>query len=87
MGPDGFAKTTALMTVGPIMRNQSPETEFRPRIVDMDEFADFMRRLYVHYYEEARAKFKDADVLEQLHGYSESAPYLQANLKQIASKK
>lgn len=86
LGPDGFARCTALMTVGPIMRNQSPDSEFRQRIADSDEFADFMRRLYVPNYEEARPMFNDPAVLDEMHGSSESRPYFQDQLQYVAKK-
>jgi hypothetical protein len=88
LGPDGFARTTALMVVGPIMRNQSPNAEFiEHRIADAEEFVDFMRRLYVPNYEEARNKFNAHEVLEDYQSSNETRPYMQDALKYIASKK
>lgn len=86
LGPDGFARTTALMTVGPIMRNLSPDSEFTERIADSDEFADFMRRLYIPNYEEARDKFNNHEVLEDLQGSNETRPYMQDILADLALK-
>lgn len=88
LGPDGFARTTALMATGPVMRNQSPGSEFNEhRIADYEEFADFMRRLYVPNYEEAREHFNDPEVLEDLYGCNETRPYLQDLLERLAKMK
>lgn len=87
LGPDGFARATALMDVGPIMRNQSGSAEFHDRIADLAEFTDFMRRLYIPGYEEARDRFNDPDVLDELQGCNETRPYMQDVLQRIAGGK
>lgn len=88
LGPDGFTRTIALMATGPIMRNQSPDAEFKEsRIADNEEFADFMRRLYVPNYEEGRDLFNDHDTLEDLQGCNETRPYMQDILKRLAEQK
>jgi hypothetical protein len=88
LGPDGFARTTALMATGPIMRNQSPGAEFKEhRIADDEEFVDFMRRLYVPNYEEARDLFNGHEVLQDMYGSNETRPYMQDILENLAKRK
>lgn len=88
LGPDGFARATALMAVGPIMRNSSPGAEFKEhRIANDEEFVDFLRRLYVPGYEEAREKFTLPEVLEDWAGANEARPYMQDALARIALTK
>lgn len=86
MGDNGFARATALMSLGPIALCQIPPDEKRQRIADLDEYCDFLRRLFLANYEEARDFFPTPKVQEQHSDSSESRPYFQDHLKKIASK-
>lgn len=85
MGPDGFARATSIMSLGPIALTQIPPDERRARIADMDEYCDFLRRLFLPNYEEAREFFSSKKVQEKYYDSSESRPYFQDYLKLISS--
>jgi hypothetical protein len=86
MGPDGLTRALALMSVGPIILNNHPDSEFAQK-VNTDEFADFLRRLFVPNYEEARPNFDKHEVLDDWHDAGETRPYMQDALIRIAKKK
>jgi hypothetical protein len=53
---------------------------------DIDEFVNFVRRVQVSYYEEARTRFENEDLLRDLADSNELSPYLSKNLKGIIQK-
>lgn len=54
-------------------------------IKDMHEFVDFFRRMQTPYYEEARTKFSNHDLLEWFSDSNEVYPYKSEVLKRIIS--
>ncbi|SMF95690.1 hypothetical protein SAMN02949497_3064 [Methylomagnum ishizawai] len=54
-------------------------------IKDMHEFVDFFRRMQTPYYEEARTKFSNHDLLEWFSDSNEVYPYQTEVLKKIIS--
>ena len=54
-------------------------------VKSVDEFTDLFRRVQVPYYEEARTKFNDADVLNDFSDANEKYPYKPEVLKRIIS--
>ena len=81
LGEDGLATLFAMLSLGPIkrkIRNQS-----YCDVVDMDEFVDFMRRVQTPYYEEARRKFVNCNLLNDYSDANEVFPYLPDQLKAI----
>jgi hypothetical protein len=84
VGLDGLAKLLSHLSHGPIKRNlgQSQFTD----AADIDEFVDFIRRVQTPYYEHARRKFSNSDLLSDFSDSNEIYPYIEENLKKIAVK-
>lgn len=80
LGADGLARLTAMMSYGPLRGG-----EHKPSIADMDEFTDFIRRVQLPHYEEARPYFGAEDVRSDLSDSNEVRPYRQDILQRIAS--
>ena len=82
VGVDGLAKLLAILSIGPLKTAQGQS----PRVVgDLDELVDFMRRVQTPYYEEARQRFSEEEVMQAFCDSNEVAPYLQSRLKGIAA--
>ena len=63
LGADGLSKLMSFMSYGPL--DDTPGEEIIPhRIKDVNLFVDFLRRVQVPYYEEARRWFSDGDERE-----------------------
>lgn len=81
VGADGLAKLLSILSIGPLKKAQGQS----PRVVgDLDELVDFMRRVQTPYYEEARQRFSEEEVMQDFCDSNEVAPYLQSRLKRIA---
>lgn len=85
LGPDGLVKLTAMLSSGTLVAHRyedsaSVPAEFLP---NLDIWVDFVRRVQIPYYEEARELMRDAELREYLSDSNEVAPYLQRSLKQI----
>ena len=80
LGEDGVVKLTSWLSAGPV----SGLADNRPLVKDFDEFVDLFRRMQLSYYEEARPKFRDSEIVDGFSGKRE-APYLPDYLRQIAS--
>ncbi|WP_313080458.1 hypothetical protein [Pulveribacter sp.] len=78
LGADGLARLTAMMSYGPLKNNEAC------RIHNLAEFTDFMRRMQLPFYEEARPKFLNRSVVDDFHDANEIAPYLPETLKRIS---
>lgn len=81
LGPDGLAYLTSMLSYGPALPNQGTPTP-----PDLEEFTDFLRRVQIPYYEEARQRFGEQEVQDDLQGTNQVAPYLQRYLQQLAKK-
>lgn len=82
VGTDGLAKLLSILSIGPLKTAQGQS----PRVVgDLDELVDFMRRVQTPYYEEARQRFSEEEVMHDFYDSNEVAPYLQSRLKTIAA--
>ena len=79
LGEDGLASLLAFLSPGPLRGGNAN------RIVDVDEFVDLVRRLHTPYYEEARPRFTEPEVVNDLADTSEDWPYVPAVLKRIAA--
>lgn len=82
VGVDGLSYALALLSPGPIQM-----TLGRPAYADhpvMEDFVDFVRRVQIPSYEQARIHFDNPALLEERSDQSESAPYRQKALEDIA---
>lgn len=78
LGADGFATATALISVGTVIRNRGVGSVASG---DVDDWVDFVRRVQLPYYEEARRCFNNPEYREEMSDANEVAPYLEENLK------
>lgn len=85
LGPDGLVKLTSFMSYGPLGHTPG-EVVMPDRIKDVNLFVDFLRRVQIPYYEEARQWFENDDERERMGDWTESAPYMQDNLQRLAAK-
>lgn len=81
LGTDGLIKLTSFLSHGPIIYNNGMLAQ--PKIKDIGHFIDFLRRVQVPYYEEARIRFKNRELLNDLSDANEVYPYLEENLRAI----
>lgn len=84
-GQDGLTMLLAFFSAGPIKNRLGQKCECE--VVDVDEFVDFMRRMQLPFYEEARRRFADADVLDRFADANEVSPYQVEVLRKIAARK
>ena len=82
MGDKGYVLLLSFLDWGPYVK---PEYE-GPRVKDLREFIEFMRRLTVPYYEEARMFFKEALADGDLDPSSVDMIYDPEDLKRIVEK-
>jgi hypothetical protein len=80
LGADGLAKLLSMVSYGPLKDSKSAGVK------DMDEWVDFVRRCQIPYYEEARRRFHDPDIQEDLYDANEVFPYLTDSLKSIIKR-
>lgn len=81
LGERGIIFFTSMLSIGSVKINLGESGQ--PRIKNMDKFVDFMRRLQLPYYEEARKFFNRDSVLEFLSDSNEQYPYFPDTLKKI----
>lgn len=84
LGVEGLTRMLSFLSGGPIRKKLSPGDKYGVR--DSDEFVDLVRRFQIPFYEEARVRFTDSDILEKTRDWNEYAPYRPDELKWIASK-
>lgn len=72
LGEDGLNHLLSFLSIGPI------KTRLREKnvceVADLDEFVDLMRRMQLPFYEEARRRFSDEDVLYRFADANEEYP-------------
>lgn len=84
LGIDGLSYLLTFYSLGPLKTLPlSKEFRSKNRILNNDEFIDFIRRVQIPYYEEARQYFSKREVLEDYSDSNEYYPYLPHNLKKI----
>jgi hypothetical protein len=83
LGPKGLTIFLSFLSVGPIKQNLGQSS--RNRIRDMDEFVDLVRRFQIPYYEEARRRFSDSEILERMSDANEVYPYQPQVLQNLAA--
>jgi len=84
LGVDGLSTLLSFFSLGPIMKNANQESLCK--VKDVDEFVDFFRRVQTPYYEEARKRFDNYDILQDLSDANEILPYLTDTLQDIINK-
>lgn len=85
LGADGLSKLMTFLSFGPLSETPGEEV-IAWRLKDVNLFVDFLRRVQIPFYEEARAWFSDPDERERMGDWNEFAPYAQDNLRKMASK-
>lgn len=80
IGQRGMAHLLAHLSAGPLKGGGGTQ------IVDMDEFVDLFRRLQVPFYEQARRRFGDKEVVRGYSDANEYLPYMPTELEAIAKK-
>ncbi|MDD2881100.1 MAG: hypothetical protein PHQ58_11740 [Rhodoferax sp.] len=81
LGVNGLVYLTSFLSIGPIKKITCQGSS--KVILNIDEFVDFIRRVQIPYYEEARRKFAKFGVIENYSDSSEVSPYFPDILKII----
>lgn len=76
---DGIIQLTSLLSIGPIKNNIGQKSY--KIIGNYDEFVDFIRRVQIPHYEEARKLFSNSELLSDFSDSNEVYPYLQSVIK------
>ena len=84
LGERGRQWLLSTLSVGVVKKNLGQSSS--PLPVNMDEFVDFFRRVQTPYYEEARLKFNDRNVLEWFSDGNELTPYTKDALIRIINQ-
>jgi hypothetical protein len=79
LGPDGLVNVLSYLSVGPVMVARPT----RPLVKDWDNFVDFVRRVQVPGYEQARQLYGLAEVRERFSDAHEYAPYVQEEIEAL----
>lgn len=82
LGPDGLSFLLSFLSYGTLMGPSSTDT----KVPNLDEFVDFVRRVQTSYYEQARRRFQDADVVDTFAGSTQFAPYTTEMLRWTAGR-
>jgi len=80
---DGRSYLMTFLSLGPVKYANSEDFK---RIKNMNEFADFFRRVQVPYYEEARRRFNNEKLLRDFDDANEYYPYQVNILKEIIER-
>lgn len=80
---DGLSYLLSFLSVGPLRLMLGDVSG--PGVANLDEFVDFIRRLQIPYYEVARRRLSDPEILERLADSNEASTYMSDVLKNIAS--
>lgn len=83
LGENGLTYLLSKLSFGPIKRQIGEDSQCQ--IVNFDEFVDFVRRLQIPYYEEARKYFKSEKTISYYYDNDEISPYEPEQLKAIIS--
>ena len=84
LGERGLTYLLSHLSAGPIIISATGSSH--RTVSNIDEFVDFLRRLQIPYYEQARRKFLLHQVSEDYADSNEVYPYLPDTLKRIADK-
>lgn len=75
LGPDGLTYLLSFLSLGPVKHGLGDDSS--PTVRDMDAFVDFVRRVQIAGYEQAREHYRDPDVLDRYSDANEHYPYRQ----------
>lgn len=82
LGPDGLSMVLSFLSPGPVKRALGDEGDHQ--VQDFDEYVDFVRRVQVPHYEDARRLYReDHDVLDRLSDDNEVGPYIQETMVRL----
>lgn len=81
LGIDGLNYLLAMIDIGPIKHRLGENSG--QNFSDNEEFVDFIRRVQIPYYEEARRYFNEPTVLHLHEDGNELSPYLPESLQRI----
>lgn len=82
LGPDGLSYALSFLSVGPLLLSERGGATSSP-VRDADAYVDFVRRVQIPGYEQARARYRDSDVQEDYSDANESLPYRQDTITRI----
>lgn len=81
LGAKGLSYCMTFLSLGPVIEANGGTSHCY--IQDFDEFADFVRRVQVPYYEEARRLYTSSEVLAALSDANEFYPYIPEKMKAL----
>ncbi|MFD3812156.1 hypothetical protein [Rhodococcus sp. NPDC058639] len=81
LGDDGLSTLLSLLSPGPLKGGNAVVP------ADLNEFVDLARRLHIPHYEEARTRFDEDSVRDELFEAAEGFPYMTDTLSRIAQGK
>jgi hypothetical protein len=84
LGARGVNTLLSFLSLGPIKFHLGQERG--SGVKDIDEFVDLFRRMQVPYYEEARTKFSNKQILDNFHDATEAYTYQGDVLKEIVEE-
>ena len=84
LGDDGKNYLLTFLSIGQIKINLGQVSS--SRVKNMDEFVDFFRRVQTSYYEEARRRFNESELLDYFSDSNEFNPYQEEALKEIIER-
>jgi len=86
IGADGLTNLLSWLSWGPVDAAIQGRHRSHVATEDLDDYVDLVRRLQIPYYEEARRRFRDQEVYEELVGVNPIYPYTQDRLRSAASR-
>lgn len=81
LGSDGLTRCVAFLSLGPLAWKAQHVSNCQ--VKDLDGFSDFLRRVQMPYYEEARRLYSRSDVLDDFSDANEIYPYLEGVMKSL----
>jgi len=84
LGDKGLSYCMTFLSLGPVISNNGGAGHCY--IQDFDEFTDFVRRVQLPYYEEARRLYGNPELLEDLSDANEFYPYVPEKMKALIQR-
>jgi hypothetical protein len=82
LGPDGLAVLTSMLSYGIV--HTTNRSESAPPVPELNQFVDFLRRVQIPGYEEARDWLQSREAYDDLNDANEVYPYVQSSLSRYA---
>lgn len=86
LGVDGLAYLLTFLSCGRIIEISGKGSFCKIENDDMEEFVDFFRRVQSPFYEKARRRFNNTNILDSLSDANQMYPYQSKILKEIANE-